>query len=56
MYQFTELVIFLHCKFIFALQNTTLGGYLDTRRIIYNIYGMMYGLKYILVYYEDSGH
>ena len=44
-----ELVTFAHCAFIFALRNITLGGYLDTRRNIYNIYGTTYGLKYIYI-------
>ena len=30
--QFIEPVTFARCAFIFALQNITLGGYLDTRR------------------------
>ena len=39
-------------RFIFALQrrNITLGGYLDTRRNIQNIYGTTVGLKYIYIY------
>ena len=32
--QFIEPVTFVHCAFIFALRNITLGGYLDTRRNI----------------------
>ena len=30
--QFIEPVTFVHCAFIFALRNITLGGYLDTCR------------------------
>ena len=41
------------CQFIepvtFALRNIALGGYLDTRRNIKNIYGTTYGLKYIYI-------
>ena len=36
--------MFARCAVIFALQNITLGGYLDTHR---NIYGTMYSLKHI---------
>ena len=32
--QFIEPVTFVHCAFIFALQNIALGGYLDTHRNI----------------------
>ena len=32
--QFIEPVTYVHCAFIFALQNIALGGYLDTRRNI----------------------
>ena len=35
------------CVYIFALRNIALGGYLDTRRNIKNIYGMTFGLKHI---------
>ena len=30
--QFTDLVTFAYCVFIFALRNITLGGYLDTHK------------------------
>ena len=43
--QIIEPVTFARCAFIFALRNIALGGYLDTRRNIKNIYGTTYGLK-----------
>ena len=45
LWQFIELVTFERCVFIFALRNITLGGYLDTRINILNIYSTTYGLK-----------
>ena len=42
--QFIDSVTFARCAFIFAIQNITLGGYLDIHR---NIYGTTYGLKRI---------
>ena len=50
--QIIEPVTFARCVFIFVLQNITLGGYLDTRRNIKNIYGTTYGLKYIYIIYN----
>ena len=47
--QFIELVTFARCAFIFALRNIAVGGYLDTRRNIYNIYGMTVDMKYIYI-------
>ena len=48
--RFIEPVTFARCAFIFALWNIALGGYLDTRRNIKNIYGMTVDLKYIYIY------
>ena len=45
--QFFEPVMFGRCTFIYALLNIVLGGYLDTRRNIYNIYGKTSSLKQI---------
>ena len=42
--QIIEPVTFARCAFIFALCNIALGGYLDTRRNIKNIYGTTYGI------------
>ena len=47
--QFIEPATFVRCVFIFALRNIALGEYLDTRRNIYNIYGMTVDLKYIYI-------
>ena len=49
--QFLEPVIFARCTFIFALRNIALGGYLDTRRNIKNIYRMTASMNiYIYIY------
>ena len=48
--QFIEPVTRVHCAFIFALRNITLGGYLETHRKIYNIYGTTVDQKYIYIY------
>ena len=42
--------MFARCTFIFALRNIAVGGYLDTRRNISNIYGTAYGLKHIYIH------
>ena len=47
--QIIEPVTLARCAFIFALWNIALGGYLDTRRNIWNIYGTTYGLKYTYI-------
>ena len=49
LFQFIEPVTFARCTFLFALWNIALGGYLDTRRNIKNIYGMTYGLIYTYI-------
>ena len=49
-----ELVMFVHCVFIFALQNIALGGYLDTRT---NIEDLRHDVRpEIHIYREDTGH
>ena len=47
-----EPVTFARYAFIFASRNIALGGYLDTRRNIKNIYSTTYGLKYIYIIIE----
>ena len=47
--QIIEPVTFARCAFIFALRNIALGGYLDTRRNIKNIYGKTYGRPEIYI-------